>query len=201
MNLLLTKNTTIGYNTIVDDAADKYAVEDHHVAEDTMTIRKQNRRKMFLAIGGSVSACVVGVLLFCATQASSSLPSSMSSLRTAALLEDSRENKAADGWFQCYPNGHGCYSWLAFTNGGCCDTATCVSKGAGTAGDACDGFFDSCVCKDDPTTAPSLPPTKSPTNRPTNQPTPKACVHSKCGVDDTCCGQRFCSGGNCIYLN
>jgi len=35
---VLTKNNTIGYNTIVDDAEDKEAVEDHHVGEDTTTI-------------------------------------------------------------------------------------------------------------------------------------------------------------------
>ena len=72
---LLTKNTTSGYNTIVDDADDKDAVKDRRGGEDTTTISKKNRRKMFLVIGGSVFAFVVGVLLICATQASSSLPS------------------------------------------------------------------------------------------------------------------------------
>ena len=170
---LLTKNNTIGYNTIVDDAEDKDAVEDHHVAEDTTTISKKNRRTMFLVIGGSVSAFVVGMLLFCVTQASSSLPSStsvsssLSSLRTTAL-EDSREDKVVDGWFQCYPNGDACYAGYGFLNGGCCDTASCVRR---NGGDSCDVYTDSCVCVDNPTTAPSLPPTKSPTNPPTPPPT------------------------------
>merc|ERR1711865_1307496 len=139
---LLTKNTTNGYNTIVDDAADaKDAVKDHHIGENTTTIRKQNRRTMFLVIGGSVSAFVVGMLLFCATQASSSLPlstPSLSSLRTAAL-GDPRDDESVEGSsgfgfldvvikppIDCiYPNGHGCYLKY-FINGGCCDTATCV---------------------------------------------------------------------------
>ena len=110
MNLLLTKNTTSGYNTIVDDAKDKDAGDYHH-EEDTTTSRTENRRKMFLVIGGSVSAFVVGMLLFCATPASPSLPSlmssassSLSSLRTTAL-ED-----------QCYPNGDACYAGYSSAN-------------------------------------------------------------------------------------
>ena len=194
---LLTKNTTSGYNTIVDDADDKDAVKDRRGGEDTTTISKKNRRKMFLVIGGSVFAFVVGVLLICATQASSSLPSSMSSLsslRTAALLEDPREDKVADGWF-CRTNGDNCYAILAFTNGGCCDTASCVRK---NDGDACDGYTDSCVCKDDPTAAPSLPPTKSPTNRPT--PGPCGGRGAYCHIDADCCGSIACRNGSCFIL-
>ena len=130
---LFTKNNTIGYNTIVDDTEDKEAGEDHH-ENDTTTISTKNRRNMFLVvIGVSVSVLVVGMLRFWATSASSALPSSasvsssLSSLRTAAL-EDSREDKVVDGWFQCYPNGDPCYAGYPFPNGGCCDTASCVRR-------------------------------------------------------------------------
>ena len=173
MNLLLTKNTTSGYNTIVDDAKDKDAGDYHH-EEDTTTSRTENRRKMFLVIGGSVSALVLLGLLFCATPASPSLPSSasvsssLSSLRTTAL-EDSHEDTVVDGWFQCYPNGDPCYAGYSFPNGGCCDTASCVRR---NGGNSCEVYTDSCVCVNNPTTAPSLPPTKSPTNPPTPPPTP-----------------------------
>ena len=193
---LLTKNTTTsGYNTIVADAADaKDAVNDHPIGENTTTIRKQNRRTMVLVIGGSVSTFVVGMLLFCATQASSSLPLStpaLSSLRTTAL-EDPRDDESVfDGLRQCYPNGHGCWGYPSFhliQNGGCCDTATCVNN----------ADFFGYVCVDDPTPAPTLSPTIPPTNRPT----PKPCVHhfGACGVNAECCGGYFCAGGKCCSM-
>ena len=134
---LLTKNNTIGYNTIVDDAAVKEAGEDHHVGEDTTTISNKNRRKMFLVvIGVSVSVLVVGMLLFGATSASSALPSSvssLSSLRTAA-------------WAECRPHGDSCGGDPAsLPNGGCCATTTCISI---NRGEVCALLWTdtSCVC-------------------------------------------------------
>ena len=131
---VLTKNNTIGYNTIVDDAEDKEAGEDHHVGEDTTTISNKNRRKMFLVvIGVSVSVLVVGMLLFCATSASSALPSSvssLSSLRTAS----------------CRPKGDSCGGDPAsLPNGGCCATTTCISI---NSGEACALLWTdtSCIC-------------------------------------------------------
>ena len=131
---LLTKNNTIGYNTIVDDAEDKEAGEDHHGGEDTTTISNKNRRKMFLVvIGVSVSVLVVGMLLFCATSASSALPSSassLSSLRTAS----------------CRPKGDSCGGDPAsLPNGGCCATTTCISI---NSGEACALLWTdtSCIC-------------------------------------------------------
>ena len=132
---LLTKNNTIGYNTIVDDAEDKEAGEDHHVGEDTTTISNKNRRKMFLVViaGVSVSVLVVGMLLFCAPSASSALPSSvssLSSLRTAS----------------CRPKGDSCGGDPAsLPNGGCCATTTCISI---NSGEACALLWTdtSCIC-------------------------------------------------------
>ena len=186
---LLTKNNTSGYNTIVDAADAKDVVKDHR-GGDTTTIRKKNRRKMFLVIGGSVSAFVVGVLLFCATQASSSLPPStpsLSSLRATTLGDPPRQDddKGGAGWFpfQCYPNRSTCGGlpffpipdWL-LPNGGCCDNAKCIPYD-----------FEQ-ICFENPTTAPSLPPTKAPTNSPTS------CVVSgdTCHADGECCGAMHC---------
>ena len=153
------KNNTIGYNTIVDDTEDKEAGEDHH-ENDTTTISTKNRRNMFLVvIGVSVSVLVVGMLLFCATSASSALPSSASSLssfRTAALAAE------------CRPNGDPCFGGnpAALPNGGCCATTTCISNNSGAA---CALFTDtSCFCHDNPTPPPTRPPTKPPTPPPTH---------------------------------
>ena len=159
---LFTKNNTIGYNTIVDDAEDKEAGDkeagEYHHEEDTTTISTKNRRRtMFLVIGGSVSALVVLVLFFCAIPASPSLPSSassassLSSLRTAALAE-------------CRPNGHTCPGGYPFPPN-CCGTARCVVDRTGRPARH---FKYRGVCKDPP---PTPPPTPAPTPPPTPPPT------------------------------
>ena len=170
---VLTKNNTIGYNTIVDDAEDKEAVEDHHDEEDTTTISKKNRRQMFLVIGGSVSVLVVLVLFFWATPASPSLPSSMSSASSLSSLRTAAE---------CRPNGDPCIGgYPALPNGGCCDTTTCISK---NSDDTCELFTDtSCFCQDNPTP----PPTTSPTSVPPGyDPKRDFCYWNKDNVGNYC---------------
>ena len=166
MNLLTKNTTTSGYNTIVADAADaKDAVQDHPIGENTTTIRKQNRRTMVLVIGGSVSTFVVGMLLFCATQASSSLPlstpslsSAFPSLRTTALVDPSRQDddKKVE---RCYIHTGDTCGKIWFSMGyGCCGSTSCVSNVSGRTGDACYGYTDSCICVVNPTPAPTLSP-------------------------------------------
>ena len=197
---LFTKNNTMGYNTIVDDAEDKEAVEDPHVAEDTTTISEKNRLKLFLLlIGGSVSALIVLVVLFWATPASSpsllpssasSLSSSLSSFRTAAW-EDSRDDlppttcvglygtcdsaRECCGHALCYPD-HRCYPTECRPHGDPCfgGYPASLPNGGCCATTTClsqNNGGDACALFTDPSCVCHDNPTPAPSSSPTQAPT------------------------------